>query len=102
MQLLGAHADYDGEASTVVPMDTSLLAVPATSGLPQDVLCADSGSYSVQCFCDQHLLPHATTQQARGASDFVKPYLDHFVQITAPVRVRLTPPGSGGNDIPAK
>ena len=68
-QLLGAHADYDGEASTVVPMDISLLAVPTAPGHAQDVLSASEGSYSVQGFCEQYLFPNAEAARAREASN---------------------------------
>ena len=79
-QLLGAHSDYDGEASTVVPMDIPLLAAPSCAGSSQPALAGREGPYSVQGFCEQYILPSADAEMARESSDFVRPYCDPLLR----------------------
>ena len=75
-ECLGAHSSYDGEASTVVPMNLSALAVPSAAGTCQPALGEAIGPYSVQGFCAQHILPSADAEAARASRDLSKAYLD--------------------------
>ena len=75
-QLLGAHSDYDGEASTVVPLCIPKLALPNNSTTAQAVLGEPTGPYSAEGLSAKYLRSNFAAAEAMAESDFSKPYLD--------------------------
>ena len=67
-QILGSHADYAGEARTIVPLDLARIAVPKAGSSPVSPFVSDDprSPYSSERFFAHCLLPKESAREAGG------------------------------------
>ena len=77
-QILGSHADYAGEARTVVPLDLARIAVPKAGSSPVSPFVSDDprSPYSPEGFFAHCMLPKESVQERLAACEVSKPFLD--------------------------
>ena len=74
--LLGSHMDYDGEASTVVPLSIPSLALLSSPAPAQPVLSEAAGPYSAEGFYAKYVRSNPAPVESEKEGSFSKPYLD--------------------------